>query len=185
MIASLIFAALAASANPYPTLSPAPELKAPKFVPNGTYVYGIYKGSQRVGSTTVVVERRDGVNRIDIFESGSFAKLSVRVYGGLAYRGLLPTPWNVTYAGFPFPSGGRREAYASPSRFTVRYEIDQDGSLDLTDGIRGGDVWPLWSWPASERHVKYYTVYDPPFMAGVVCTLRGVTPKFRARSCSL
>lgn len=169
MIPSLIIAATIASPNPYPTLPPQAELRAPAFAPNGTYEYGIYRSGKRIGSTKVVILRRDADNRIDIFESGSFGKVAVRVYGGLGYRDLLPSPWNVTYAGIPLPGAGMwRQKFGPVAQYTVRYELDQDGSFDEVDGVRGGDTWPLWSFSSRNRHVKYYTVFDPPFMAGVM-----------------
>lgn len=157
------------SPNPYPTMSPAPSLSPPPFAPDGTYVYRLSRGTKPVGETTIVVERRASDNRFDIFERGAFGTVGLRMRGSLTYADLQPAVWDVTYAGVPLPTGGQwREKFGPVPRFTVRYEIDQDGSLDVVDGILGGDVWPLWSAPRGMRHVRYYTVFDPPFMAGVM-----------------
>lgn len=157
------------SANPYPTMSPAPSLSPPPFAPDGTYVYRLSHGTKTVGETTVVVERRASDNGFDIFERGMFGTVGLRTHGRLTYVDLQPRRWDVTYAGVPLPTGGRwREKFGSVPRYTVRYEIDRDGSLNVVDGILGGDVWPLWSMPPGTRHVRYYTVFDPPFMAGII-----------------
>lgn len=170
MIAATLAALVAvASPNPYPTLPPAPAVSAPPFPADGTYVYGFYRDGKRLGGTTVVVERRAPDNHFDVFEAGSLGAVAIRSHGSLAYGDLMPKPWDVTYTGVPLPTAGRwRERFGPVPRFTVRYEIDQDGSFDVIDGILAGDVWPLWSWSASDRHVHYYTVFDQPFMAGAI-----------------
>lgn len=185
-VIALILAALtvAASPNPYPTMSPAPTLSPPPFPPDGTYEYGFYRNSKRVGGTKVVIERRPVENRFDVLESGSYGNVAIRLHGGLAYADLLPRPWDVTYAGVPLPSAGHwNEKYGPVARYTVRYEMDQDGSFDVVDGIPAGDSWPLWSIRAGERRVLYYTIFEPPFMAGTMSVpatlaLRGETEVF-------
>jgi hypothetical protein len=170
MIRAVFVALIAlASPNPYPTLSPSPDMSPPPFPPDGSYSYAFYRDGKRVGNTTVVVERRASDNRFDVFEQGSLGDVAIRLHGGLTYADLQPKPWDVTYAGVTLPTAGHwRDRFGPAPRYTVRYEIDQDGSLDVIDGIQGGDTWPLSIWSASDRHVRYYMVLDQPFMGAAI-----------------
>jgi hypothetical protein len=156
----------ALSPNPYPTLPPQPSQSAPPFPPDGTYTYVILlRGEKRVGTTQVVVLRRPDRNLIDLYESGSYGKFTLRLHASLRYSDLLPSPWDVTYTGV-LPMSGLRKTIAGAKGFTVRYLIDQDGGYDVVDGVPAGDAMPLWNMPLGMRHVRYQMVLDPPFLAG-------------------
>jgi hypothetical protein len=178
MLASPVYAA-AVPPNPYPTLPPVASLAAPPFAPDGTYTYSIFQAGKRVGTTRVVVLRRDERNLIDLYESGSYGTISLRMHASLRYSDLLPSPWDVSYAGV-LPTSGLVDRIRGSKSFTVRYLIDRDGGYDVVDGVRGGDVMPLWSMPQAERHVRYQMVLDAPFIAGFLAlpptlALRGET----------
>jgi hypothetical protein len=77
----------------------------PAFPPNGTYVYSIFEGHKRVGSTTVIVLRRDALGSIDIYEYGTYNGATLKTHGRLRAGDLLPIEWDPAYHGPPFMSG--------------------------------------------------------------------------------
>ena len=75
------------------------------FPPNGTYVYSIWTNGKRVGTTTVVILRRDGIDSIDIYERGTYGDTSQKFHGRIRIGDLLPIQWDSDYAGAPFMAG--------------------------------------------------------------------------------
>jgi hypothetical protein len=84
---------------------PAISQAAPRFPPNGTYVYSIWTNGRRVGTTTVVILRRDGLDSIDIYERGSYDGTPQKFHGRIRGGDLLPIQWDSAYAGAPFMAG--------------------------------------------------------------------------------
>jgi hypothetical protein len=75
------------------------------FPPNGTYVYSIWTNGKRVGTTTVVVLRRDSLDSIDIYERGTYDGTPQKFHGRIRAGDLLPIQWDAAYAGAPFMAG--------------------------------------------------------------------------------
>jgi hypothetical protein len=97
-----MFAALAAvAAFAYATIARAES----SFPPNGTYVYSIWESGKRVGTTTVVILRRDGLDSIDIYEQGTYNNIAGKFHGRIRAGDLLPIQWDSAYLGAPFMAG--------------------------------------------------------------------------------
>jgi opacity protein-like surface antigen len=78
---------------------------AQAFPPNGTYVYSILKNGKRVGTTTVVILRRDALGSLDIYESGTYEGVSQKTHGRIRTSDALPIQWDAGYSGAPFMAG--------------------------------------------------------------------------------
>jgi hypothetical protein len=75
------------------------------FPPNGTYVYSILANGKRVGTTTVVILRRDTLDSIDIYERGVYNGTPQKFHGRIRTDDLLPIQWDSAYMGAPFMAG--------------------------------------------------------------------------------
>jgi hypothetical protein len=93
MPALIFLAALAAS---------GPVRAGSAFPPNGTYVYAIDSSGKQVGKTTVVILRRDSLDSIDIYESGTYDGVAVKTHGRIRSGDVLPIQWDAAYTGAPF-----------------------------------------------------------------------------------
>lgn len=96
---------LAAAAAVAVLAAPAFVQAESRFPPNGTYVYSIWTNGKRVGTTTVVILRRDGIDSIDIYERGTYDGASQKFHGRIRASDLLPIQWDSAYAGAPFMAG--------------------------------------------------------------------------------
>ncbi len=161
--------------------APASAARAPAGPPDGTYIYALSRNGGNVGTTTVVIHRRDDVRELETDEAGSAAAARVHILGSYRYSDLGVQSYSGTYQA-PFlrssPLGRLYKFRAAPdyhAQTTVRYRA---GAASLTASIDGTPFADLLGVPADvKRAVRIPWLFDAPFMTGTL-----LLPAFRHRS---
>ncbi|MBD5655410.1 MAG: alpha/beta fold hydrolase [Candidatus Eremiobacteraeota bacterium] len=170
------FALLAANAT-----TTAPNVTAPAAPPNGTYTYALSRNGADLGTTTVVVFRRDSTHAIETDEAGQAGAARAHVVGAYRYADMSPETYIATYqAPFLTTSALGRAMRDRPhggfdAQTTVRYHLGDDGDSATIDGSPETiDAGP----PAKDRKaVRRLWILDGPFMTGAL-----LLPAYRRRS---